>query len=135
MAFLDELGKKTKAEASAATEMAKNAAGVLSDAAQKTADTVKVNAAVLQEQHELDKNYRTLGEWFVTEYDGQVPEAVADLVAAIQAGKEKIALLKSSLQQTEAAPAEPAEVAEKVCPVCGKTSSGRFCPHCGAPLD
>ena len=29
MAFLDELGKKTKAVASAATEMAKNADGVL----------------------------------------------------------------------------------------------------------
>ena len=29
-------------------------------------------------------------------------------------------------------PAE--ETQQKVCPVCGETSDGKFCPKCGAPM-
>ena len=132
MAFLNELGKKTQSVANAAAEMAKNAAGIATETAKKTADTVKVNAAIMKEQHELDKNYRTIGEWFATEYRGEIPEAVADVMSAINASKEKIAQLQADKAQKEE---EQVPEGMKVCPVCGQLSEGKFCPQCGAPLE
>ena len=44
-------------------------------------------------QREIDKNYRTIGEWFVSEYEGEIPDAVRDLVEAVNTSKAKIAEL------------------------------------------
>jgi hypothetical protein len=38
-------------------------------------------------QREIDKNYRTIGEWFVTEYQGEIPAPIKDLVDAVAASK------------------------------------------------
>lgn len=47
----------------------------------------KINMAIAGEQREIDKNYRTIGEWFVSEYEGQIPDAVRELVDAVTASK------------------------------------------------
>lgn len=121
MSFFDDLTKKAKVVASAASEKAKEAA-----------DTAKISAAIVAEKRELDKNYRAIGQWYVCEYaDGETPAAVADLVAAVKASQEKIAQLQACREQMAEAGAESQG---KVCPVCGKISESKFCPHCGAPM-
>ncbi|MEG2037891.1 MAG: hypothetical protein RRZ93_07865 [Ruthenibacterium sp.] len=76
MAFFDELGKKTQAAAELVGEKAKQAATYAGEAAQNAAEYAKINMAIVGEQREIEKNYKTIGEWFVTEYEGEIPEAV-----------------------------------------------------------
>ena len=152
MAFFDELSKKAQSVVDGATEMAKDAAGVVTETAKKTADLVKINAAIIKEQHEMDKNYKTIGEWFVSEYQGEIPAAVADVVASIKASQAKVAQLQAEKEAKNAAPApeagetdfvveeaaEPAAPSEPeapACPLCGHKSDSRFCPQCGAPMN
>lgn len=126
MAFLDELGKKAQAMASVASEKARDAA-----------EGAKISMAIADEQRELDKNYRTIGEWYVTENEGQVPEAVRDLVDAVAASKAKIAELKAQKAQKSTQETVPLSVVSKdlkTCPICGAKSESRFCPQCGAPM-
>ena len=133
MSFFDELGKKAQAYAGVAVDKAKDLAGTASEKAKTTAETAKVNMAIMSEQRELEKNYRAIGEWFVSEYQGEIPDAVKDVVAAVAASKERIAQLEASKPQKEEPIAEE-EPAERVCPVCGVTSDSKFCPECGAPM-
>ncbi len=119
MSFFDDLTQKARAVAATAGEMAKDAA-----------DSAKISAAILAEKREMDKNYRAIGQWFVCEHD-EVPDAVADLVAAVKASQEKIAQLQAS--RDKAMEEEQAQEGT-VCPVCGKISAAKFCPHCGAPM-
>ncbi len=141
MAFFDELSRKAQSVMDGAAEMAKDAAGVVTETAKKTADLVKVNAAIIKEQHEMDKNYKTIGEWFVSEYQGEIPAAVADVVASIKASRDKIAQLQAEKDSKNAAPAAeaaeevPAEPALPACPICGYKCESRFCPQCGAPMN
>ena len=126
MAFFDDLSKKAKDVASVATGKAKDAA-----------ELAKINMAIASEQREMDKNYRTIGEWYVTEYSGEIPEAVKDLVDAVKASKEKVAELEASKpkKDEEEAEAEAAPATSmKKCPVCGAVSDSKFCPQCGAPM-
>lgn len=120
MSFFDDLTQKAKAVASTAGEMAKD-----------VADSAKISAAILAERREMDKNYRAIGQWFVCEHGDDVPEAVADLVSAVKASQEKIAQLQAS--RDKAMEVERAQEGT-VCPVCGKISDSKFCPHCGAPM-
>ena len=94
----------------------------------------------------VEKNYRAIGEWFVSEYEGEIPDAVKDVVAAVNASKARIAELeaqKAAAKADSEAPAEevaeeaPVEEAPAVptCPVCGAKSEGKFCPECGAPMN
>ena len=126
MAFFDELGKKAQAYAGVAVDKAKDLAGTASEKAKTAAETAKVNMAIMMEQRELDKNYKAIGEWFVSEYAEEIPEAV-------NASKAKIAELEASKPQKEEPIAEE-EPAERVCPVCGVTANSKFCPECGAPM-
>ena len=120
----DELSKKTKDVAAVAADRAKDAV-----------ETVKVNVAIAGEQREMDKNYRTIGEWFVSEYEGEIPDAVRDLVEAVNASKAKIAELEASKPARDETAEEPEEVpAGKKCPICGAESDSKFCPQCGAPM-
>ena len=118
MSFFDDLTQKAKTVATAAGEMAKDAA-----------DSAKISAAILAERREMDKNYRAIGQWFVCEHGDEVPDAVADLVTAVKTSQEKIAQLQASREKAMAEEQEGS-----VCPVCGKTSASKFCPHCGAPM-
>lgn len=124
MAFFDELTKK-----------AKDVAAVAADKAKDAAELTKISVAIAGEQKEIDKNYRTIGEWFVSEYEGEIPDAVRDLVEAVNASKAKIAELEASKPAKE----EPEAVVENVsaaksCPICGAQSDSKFCPQCGAPM-
>lgn len=118
MAFFDEMSQKALNLANVATEKAKEAA-----------DSAKLTAAIISEQRELDKNCRAIGQWFVAEYEGEIPEAVADLVERAKQCQEKIAQLRQTRQKEEENAA-----GEKTCPLCGTVSDGKFCPQCGAPL-
>ena len=134
MAFFEELGKKAQAVAGVAAEKAKDLAGVASEKAKSVSDSAKAS---------MEKNYRAIGEWFVSEYEGEVPDAVKDVVAAVIASKERIGELeaaKAAKKEGESCPCsceeQPAgeETQQKVCPVCGESSDGKFCPKCGAPM-
>lgn len=125
MAFFNELTQKAKVMAAVAADKTKDAA-----------ETVKINVAIAGEQKEIDKNYRTLGEWYVNEYEGEIPEAVRELVEAIVASKNRIAELEASKvkeEEPEVEIVEP-EAEPKACPVCGAPADSKFCPQCGAPM-
>lgn len=126
MAFLNDL-----------TQKAKDVAAVAADKAKDAAELTKLSVAVAGEQREIDKNYRTIGEWFVNEYEGEIPDAVRDMVEAVTASKAKIAELeaaKAALKEPDA-PEAAEESAEKVCPICGAKADSKFCPQCGAPMN
>ena len=124
MAFFEELTKKAQAVASVAGEKAKDAA-----------ELTKITVAIASEQRDMDKTYRTIGEWFVSEYEGEIPDAVKELVESVNASKAKIAELEASKPGKDDAPAAPAAAPEKICPICGAASDSKFCPQCGAPMD
>ena len=133
MGILNDISKKAQEYAGIAVDKAKDLAEVAADKAQALTDTAKVNMAIMSEQRELEKNYRAIGEWFVSEYQGEIPDAVKDVVAAVAASKERIAQLEADRPQ-KGSPVEESEVTFKVCPVCGAASDSKFCPHCGAPM-
>ena len=127
MAFsIDELTSKVKDVANKAADRTKDAA-----------ELVKINVAIAGEQKEIEKNYRIIGEWFVNEYEGEIPDAVRTTVEAVNASKAKIAELEASKPvKEEPAPAEEEEEpAGKKCPICGAESDSKFCPQCGAPMN
>ena len=95
MGILNDISKKAQEYAGIAVDKAKDLAEVAADKAQALTDTAKVNMAIMSEQRELEKNYRAIGEWFVSEYQGEIPDAVKDVVAAVAASKERIAQLAS----------------------------------------
>lgn len=136
MAFFDELTKKAQLVAGAAAEKAKDLAETATEKAKAATDAAKVNMEILSEQREIEKNYRAIGEWVVSEFQGEVPDAVKDVVAAVNASKEKIAQLEASKKKETAQEAEPVEKSDdaKTCSVCGTVSDSNFCPHCGAPM-
>lgn len=116
-----------------AKQKAKEVATVAAEKARAAADSAKISAAIIAEKRELDKNYRAIGQWYACEYAGSgVPDAIADVMAAVRASQEKIAELQASREAAETAEASDAE--GKSCPVCGKISDTKFCPHCGAPM-
>ena len=124
MAFsIDELTRKAKDVANKAADQTKAAA-----------ELVKINVAIAGEQKEIDKNYRAIGEWFVSEYEGEIPDAVRETVEAVNASKAKIAELEASKPvKEEPEVTEEAPAGEK-CPICGAESDSKFCPQCGAPM-
>ena len=66
----------------------------------------------------------------------ELPDAVKDVVAAVNASKEKIAQLEAAKRKEETQDEEPQEESgnAKTCSVCGTVSDSNFCPHCGAPM-
>ena len=135
MGILNDISKKAQEYAGIAVDKAKDLAEVAADKAQALTDTAKVNMAIMSEQRELEKNYRAIGEWFVSEYQGEIPDAVKDVVAAVNASKERIAELEASKPVKEEEPVvEESVPAGKKCPICGAESDSKFCPQCGAPM-
>jgi rubrerythrin len=124
MSYFEEVTQKARAAVSTAAVKAR-----------EVADSAKISAAIISEKRELDKSYRALGQWYACEHgEGEVPAAVADVMAAIRSSQQKIADLQASRDAAENAESnQPEEGA--VCPVCGKISDSKFCPHCGAPME
>lgn len=116
------------------TKKAKDIAALAADKTKDAADQVKLNVAIAGEQREIDKNYRTIGEWFVNEYEGEIPEAIREVVEAVAASKAKIAELEAEKEKEEEV-AEEAAPAPKTCSVCGNQAESKFCPQCGAPME
>ena len=124
MAFFEDLTKKAKGVAAVAADKAKDAA-----------ELTKINIAIAGEQREIDKTYRAIGEWYVNEYEGEIPDGVRDLVEAVVASKAKIAELEAAkVAAKENGPEVEVVADEKVCPICGAKADSKFCPQCGAPM-
>ena len=104
------------------------------DQTKAAAELVKINVAIAGEQKEIDKNYRAIGEWFVSEYEGEIPDAVRETVEAVNASKAKIAELEASKPVKEEPEVTEEAPAGKKCPICGAESDSKFCPQCGAPM-
>ena len=134
MEFLDNFGKKVQDVAFIAAEKAQQVAAVASEKASIVADKAKTEYEMAAERRSMDKNYRAIGEWFVAEHQSDVPDAVKDVVAAVNASKERIAQLEASKPRKDEPAVDESEVTFKVCPVCGAASDSKFCPHCGAPM-
>ena len=136
MAFFDNFSKKVQDVAFVATEKAQQVAAVAGEKANAVADKAKTEYEMASERRSMDKNYRAIGEWFISEYTGEIPDAVKDVVAAVNASKEKIAQLEASKRKGETQDEEPQEESgdAKTCSVCGTVSDSNFCPHCGAPM-
>ena len=116
MGILNDISKKAQEYAGIAVDKAKDLAEVAADKAQTLTDTAKINMAIM------------------SEYQGEIPDAVKDVVAAVAASKERIAQLEASKPQKDEPVVDEADVSFKVCPVCGAASDSKFCPHCGAPM-
>ena len=137
MAFFEELTRKAKDVAAVAADKAKDVATVAADKARETTEKTKISVAIAGEQREIEKNYRMIGEWFINEYEGELPEGVQELADAVAASKARIAELEEQknaikVEHSEVSAAEPGM---KICPVCGAESDSKFCPKCGAPMD
>lgn len=119
MAFFEDLSKKVQDMAFAAAEKGKEVAVIAGEKAQDAAESVKTSVAIAGEQRAIEKNYRAIGEWYVSELTDEAPEAVADIVAAIRASQAKIAELQGQAADapveaecTEVAEETPVETAE-----------------------
>lgn len=121
--FLNDIGKKTQ-----------DLAAVAADKVKDVTELARINMAIAGEQREIYKTYRAIGEWYVSEFSGEIPPAVKDLVDAVAASKAKIAELEASKPVKEEA-AEAAQSGNKACPICGANSDSKFCPQCGAPME
>ena len=144
MAFFEGLGEKAKKYANIAAEKAKDVAELAADKAKDVKETAQARLAIKAEEREMEKNYCAIGQWFCAEYTGDMPDAVKDVVAAIEASRAKIAELEASLEEEvtvefvteeEAVVVEPEAVPKlKNCPACGTPCNSRFCPVCGAAM-
>ena len=145
MAFINlgELKDKAKGMAELATEKVRDVAEVAGDKARDVADSAKLTMALAQEQRELERNYQAIGQWFCQEYKGEIPEALRDVLSAVEANRRRIEKLKAAKENggcveavdlAQSGAESAAEEPEVECPVCHERSRGKFCAKCGAPL-
>ena len=107
MAFFDNFSKKVQDVAFVATEKAQQVAAVAGEKANAVADKAKTEYEMASERRSMDKNYRAIGEWYVSTLEGDAPEAVADIVAAIKASQKKLAAYEAAKAEAAAKAQEP----------------------------
>ena len=73
MAFFEELGKKAQAVAGVSGGKGQGSGGRRSEKAKSVSDSAKASMEIISEQREMEKNYRAIGEWFVSEYEARSP--------------------------------------------------------------
>lgn len=137
MSFFENFAEKAKLYANIAADKAKDVAEVAADKAKDVKETAQLNMAIRSEQRELEKNYRAIGQWFASEFEGEIPEAIKDVVEAIQTSRAKIEAMEAELAEkphTEIEITIEKDADLKTCPVCGTTTGTRFCPECGAEI-
>lgn len=137
MSFFENFAEKAKLYANIAADKAKDVAEVAADKAKDVKETAQLNMAIRNEQRELEKNYRAIGQWFASEFEGEVPEAIKDVMEAIKASRTKIEEMEAVLAEkphTEIEITIEKESDLKTCPVCGTATNTRFCPECGAEI-
>lgn len=137
MSFFENFAEKAKLYANIAADKAKDVAEVAADKAKDVKETAQLNMAIRTEQRELEKNYRAIGQWFASEFEGEIPEAIKDVVEAIQTSRAKIEAMEAELAEkphTEIEITIEKEADLKACPVCGTATNTRFCPECGAEV-
>jgi len=133
MSLFEDLSKKVQNAAFAAADKAQEVAAAAGEKAQEVADRAKTEYAIAQEKRSMEKNYRALGEWYVSTLGEEIPEAVADIVTAIRASQVNIAALEATRgSKDDVADVEPIEV--RYCPNCGEAATGRFCSKCGTEV-
>ena len=106
MSFFENFTEKAKMYANMAAEKAKDVAEVAADKAKDVKETAQLTMAIKTEQRELDKNYRAIGQWFASEYEGEIPDAIKDVVAAIEASRAKIEEMEAALAEKPCGDAE-----------------------------
>ena len=137
MSFFENFAEKAKLYANIAADKAKDVAEVAADKAKDVKETAQLNMAIRSEQRELEKNYRAIGQRFASEFEGEVPEAIKDVMEAIQTSRAKIEAMEAELAEkphTEIEITIEKEADLKACPVCGTATNTRFCPECGAEV-
>ena len=112
MAFFDNFSKKVQDVAFVAAEKAQQVAAVAGEKANAVADKAKIEYEMAAERRSMDKNYRALGEWYVSTLEGDAPEAVADIVAAIKNSQENLAAYEAAKAEAAAAKKEKEPVIE-----------------------
>lgn len=130
MGLFDNLGKKVQDVAFAAADKAQGVAAAASEKAQNVADRAKTEYAIAQEKRSMDKNYRAIGEWYLSTLGDEIPDAVADIVMAIRASQVNIEALEATRPVKEA----NVDVEIHFCPNCGEQVTSKFCPKCGTEL-
>ena len=138
MSFFENVAEKAKLYANIAADKAKDVASAAADKAKNVKETAQLTMAIKSEQREMDKNYRAIGQWFVSEYEGEIPDAVKDVVAAIEASKAKVEEMEAALAEkphTEIEITIEKDAQLKTCPVCGTVTSSKYCPECGAAVE
>ena len=89
------------------------------------------------ERRSMDKNYRALGEWYVSTLEGDAPEAVADIVAAIKDSQENLAAYEAAKAEAAAAKKEKEPVIEvtieKKCDE--EPAAAEECCECNSPCE
>ena len=96
MGILNDISKKAQEYAGIAVDKAKDLAEVAADKAQTLSDTAKTNMAIMNEQRELEKNYRAIGEWFVAEHQATSPTPSRTWWLPSTPARERIAQLEAS---------------------------------------
>ncbi len=134
MGILNDISKKAQEYAGIAVDKAKDLAEVAADKAQTLSDTAKTNMAIMNEQRELEKNYRAIGEWFVAKHQSDVPACRQGRGGCRQRQQGAYRPAGGSKPRKDEPAVDESEVTFKVCPVCGAASDSKFCPHCGAPM-
>ena len=116
MSFFENITEKAKQYANIAADKATALAEAAADKAKDVKETAQLNMAIKTEQREMEKNYRAIGEWYVSELKGEAPEAVADIVAAIRASQARNAALQGEDAPVEAECADVTEAAPEAAP-------------------
>ena len=71
MATFNDFAQKARDVAGSAWDKARDVADFAVDKARDVKNLAKLNLEISSEQRDLDKNYRSIGQWYVSEFRGE----------------------------------------------------------------